>query len=78
MSVLERVQSILANVLQVPVVSVTADATLADLAALDSLKLVEILAALDDEFRTHVPGDGLTTVTSVGELARLIEELPSP
>ena len=77
-SVLERVQAVVAGVLEMPVAGVAPDAALADLAALDSLKLVEILAALDEEFRTHVPGGDLTVTTSVAELARLIATLPAP
>ena len=74
---LERVQAVVARVLDVPISTVAPEAALADLAALDSMKLVEILAALDEEFRIHVPGDDLTVVTSVAELARLITTLPA-
>ena len=77
MDVVQRIQKVVAQVLHVPLVEVTPHAALADLAALDSLKLAEVLAALDDEFRTHVSSDGLTADASVGDLVRLVEQSPS-
>jgi acyl carrier protein len=75
--VVQRIQRVVAQVLRVPIVQVKQHSALADLAALDSLKLVEVLAALDDEFRTHVSSDGITVEVSVGDLVRLVEQSPS-
>ena len=76
MTTLERVQSVVASVLRVPAEKVTPTAVLSEIAALDSLSLAEIAAALDEEFRIYVPSDDLTAVQSVGDLAALVERLP--
>ena len=76
MTTLERVQSVVANVLRVPAEKVTPTAVLSEIAALDSLSLAEIAAALDEEFRIYVPSDDLTLVQSVRDLAALVERLP--
>ncbi len=73
---LERVQHVVASVLHVPLGTVTPSATLSDIAALDSLSLAEIAAALDEEFRTRVPSDDLTAAQTVDDLATLVERAP--
>jgi acyl carrier protein len=75
-STLERVQHVVASVLRVPRETVTPSALLSEIAALDSLSLAEIAAALDEEFRTRVPSDDLTAVQSVRDLAALVERAP--
>ena len=73
---LERVQHVVASVLHVPLDTVTPSALLSEIAALDSLSLAEIAAALDEEFRTRVPSDDLTTAQTVDDLATLVERAP--
>ncbi|MBI3767051.1 MAG: acyl carrier protein [Deltaproteobacteria bacterium] len=72
-STLERVQKVVASVLRVPRERVVPGAVLSELAELDSLSLAEIASGLDDEFRTHVPGDDLATVLSIADLVRMVE-----
>ncbi len=76
MSTIERVRQVVASVLRVPAESVIGDARLTELAELDSLSLAEIAAALDEEFGVRVPGDDLTTVQTVAELAAVVERAP--
>ncbi len=76
MDIVERVREVVAQALNVPLVAVTPHAVLADLAALDSLKLAEILAGLDDAFHTHVLGEELTAAVSIDDLVRLVEQSP--
>jgi acyl carrier protein len=76
LSTLERVQHVVASVLRVPLATVTASALLSEIAALDSLSLAEIAAALDEEFCTRVPSDDLTAVQTVSDLALLVEHAP--
>jgi acyl carrier protein len=74
---LERVRHVVASVLRVSPESVTPTARLAELADLDSLSLAEIAAALDEEFAIRVPGDDLTTVQTVEELAAVVARAPA-
>ncbi len=76
LSTLERVQHVVASVLRVPLDAVTPSALLSEIAALDSLSLAEIAAALDEEFRTRVPSDDLTAVQTVRDLATLVGRAP--
>lgn len=71
---LERVQEVLMRVLHVPSTVFTHPARLDELAAVDSLSLAEIAAALDEEFGIEVDGDRLTTGLSVPQIAALVEE----
>jgi acyl carrier protein len=73
MTTLERVQRVVASVLQVPVERVTAFAPLYQISELDSMHLAEIAAGLDDEFQIRIPNDGLEAVQSVEDLVRLVE-----
>lgn len=73
MTTLERVQRTIAAVLEVPAASLPPSASLAEITALDSLKLVEIVAALDDEFATRLPSDDLAGVRTVDDMVRLVE-----
>jgi acyl carrier protein len=73
MTTLERVRNTIAAVLGVPQEDVASSALLAEITALDSLKLVEIVAALDEEFQTRLPSDDLASVQSVEDLVRLVE-----
>ena len=77
MSTEERVQQVVASVLRVPPASVVPAARLAELAALDSLSLAEIAAALDEEFGVRVPGDDLAAVQTVADLVGVVARAPA-
>ena len=73
MTIPERVRKTIAAVLRVPEVNLSASTVLAEVAALDSLKLVEVVAALDEEFDTRLPSDELAAVQTVDDMIRLVE-----
>ena len=73
MTTLERVRKTIAAVLGVPQEDVASSALLAEITAVDSLRLVEVVAALDEEFQTRLPSDDLASVQSVEDLVRLVE-----
>jgi acyl carrier protein len=73
MTILERVQDVVARVLRVPRERVMPTARLSELADLDSLSLAEIASALDDEFHTRIPADDLMTVHSVADLVGVVD-----
>ena len=72
MSELDRVRKVVAEVLRVPLDSLVPASRLNELATLDSLSLVEIASALDDEFGIRVPSDDLSTAVTIADLERIV------
>ena len=78
-SALERLSRLLERDFGIPGASLNADATLESL-EIDSLRLIEIVFAVEDEFGVAMPqdqGEIRGRVKTLGDLAKLIEELPS-
>ena len=77
MTVLERLATLLERDFGIPKGSLSADATLEGL-DIDSLRLIEIVFAVEEEFKVTMPqdqGEIRERVKTLGDLARLIEEL---
>jgi acyl carrier protein len=77
MSVLERLKSLLEREFSIPTASLDAGATLESL-DIDSLRLIEIAFAVEDEFKVAMPqdqGEIRSNVKTLGDLANLIEGL---
>ena len=72
MTELDRVRNVVAEVLRVPLDSLAPASRLSELATLDSLSLVEIASALDDEFGIRVPSDDLSTAVTIADLERIV------
>ncbi len=72
----EKVRRSVAAALQVDLAEVTLESRLSDLAELDSLSLVEVATALDDDFEVRLPSDALVEALSVADLVQLIERAP--
>ncbi|MGH2557832.1 MAG: acyl carrier protein [Thermomicrobiales bacterium] len=73
-TVLERVRSIVAERLGVDEEKVTLEAEfIGDLNA-DSLDLVEVIMALEQEFETEVSDDDAENIRTVGDAVSFIEE----
>lgn len=68
----DRIRQVIARVLEVPASRLDPSAVLSEVAALDSLKLVEVAAALDEEFETRLPSDELGAIRTVDDVARLV------
>lgn len=73
MTTLERVQKVVAEVLRVPQSAVTPTVRIEELGETDSLTLAEIATALDAEFGTRVPSEGLVDARSAEELEQLVQ-----
>lgn len=69
----ERVRRVLADVLQVPSRMLASPGRLDEMAAVDSLSLAELAAALDEEFGIAIDGERLTTGLSVADIVALVE-----
>jgi len=77
MSVLERLKQLLERDFSIPAASLDASATLESL-DIDSLRLIEIVFAVEDEFKVAMAqdqGEIRGRVKTLGDLANLIEGL---
>ena len=70
----ERVRDVLTRVLRVPPTMFASPARLDAIAAVDSLSLAELAAALDEEFAIEIDGERLTAGLSLPQLVALVEE----
>ncbi len=74
MALFERVKEVIVRELAVPESQVTEDATFdGDLKA-DSLDVVELVMALEDEFDLEIPEEDAERITTVGAVVRYLEE----
>ena len=77
MNALERLKQLLERDFAIPAASLDASATLESL-DIDSLRLIEIVFAVEDEFKVTMPqdqGEIRGRVKTLGDLANLIEGL---
>ena len=73
---LEKIQSMLAEALDLPVEKVTPDAKIVDDLGADSLDVVELLSQLEDEFGIIIPDDEVEGLVTVADVAAELEKLP--
>jgi len=74
MSVVDRVQKIIAESLKVDEDKVTSDASFMDDLGADSLDTVELVMALEEEFDIEIPDEDAENITTVGEAVEYIEQ----
>ncbi|NPA05953.1 MAG: acyl carrier protein [Chloroflexi bacterium] len=72
--VFERVRAIIADVLGVDESEVTMDAHFRDDLEADSLDLVELIMALEEEFNAEISDEDAQKITTVGEAVQYILE----
>lgn len=70
----DKVKAIIAKQLGVKVEEVTPQATFIDDMGADSLDTVEIVMALEEEFKIEIPDADAEKMTNVGEAVKYIEE----
>lgn len=74
MALFEQVKEVIVRELAVPESQVTEEATFdGDLKA-DSLDVVELVMALEDEFDLEIPEEDAEQITTVGAVVRYLEE----
>ena len=73
MSVAERVKSIVVEELDVQESQVTDSATFEGDLQADSLMVVELIMALEDEFGVAIPEDDAQEITTFGDAVRYIQ-----
>ena len=70
----DKVREIIAKQLGVKIEEVTPQATFIDDLGADSLDTVEIVMALEEEFKLEIPDEDAEKMTNVGEAIKYIEE----
>lgn len=73
-SIIERVQAIIAEQLGVEEEKVTEGASFADDLGADSLDLVELILALEEEFGIEIPDEDAEKINKVADATRYIAE----
>ena len=72
--VFEKVQKIISENLNVPLEKVTMDTHLVDDLGADSLDIVELIMALEEEFDIEIPDADAEKVVTVGDVVDYIKE----
>jgi acyl carrier protein len=70
----DKVSAIIAKQLGVKLEEVTSQAAFIDDLGADSLDTVEIVMALEEEFKIEIPDEDAEKMTNVGEAIKYIEE----
>ena len=70
----ERVKKIVVEHLGVEADKVTMDASFIDDLGADSLDIVELVMAFEEEFGVEIPDDAAEKITTVGDAVKYIEE----
>jgi acyl carrier protein len=74
-TVLEKVKEVISEQLDVEDVdSITTETTFIDDLGADSLDIVELIMALEEEFDMEIPEEEAEKITSVGDVVTYIEE----
>lgn len=74
MDIFEQVKDIVVELLDVDPDRVTADATFKEDLEADSLDLVELLMAFEDEFGSQIPDEDVKNIVTVGNAVAYIEQ----
>ena len=72
---LEKLQKIIAEVLNVDTEEVTPETTFVDDLGADSLDVFQIMMGIEEEFDIEVPADEVAQLESVGDAVELIKRL---
>ncbi|MCQ2450166.1 MAG: acyl carrier protein [Clostridia bacterium] len=70
---LEKIAKILSDQLDVDVETINADTRIAEDLNADSLDVVELLLAVEDEFELEIPDEAIATLSTVGDVVDYIE-----
>ena len=73
MSNAEKVKEIIANELEIDAAEVVDSASLIDDLGADSLSVMELMIAFDDEFGVEVPEEDYEKLITVGDLVNYID-----
>lgn len=69
----EKLQGIIAEVMNTDAEEVTMETTFVDDLGADSLDIYQIIMAIEEEFEIEIPQDEITKITSVGDAVEQIK-----
>lgn len=69
----EKLQNIIAEVLNVETDDITMESTFADDLGADSLDVYQIISGIEDEFDIEIPEEAAETITTVGDAVEQIK-----
>ena len=72
--IFEKVKAIIIDLLQVSEDSVTLDANFIDDLGADSLDIVELVMALEEEYDVEIPSDDLAELNTVGDVINYLKD----
>lgn len=72
--VFEKIKSLLADQLDTDAEGITLDTNIADDLGADSLDVVELLMAIEDEFEVEIPDEEIENLKTVGAVVDYIQE----
>ena len=70
----DKIKTIIIDQLGVKSEAVTPDASFVDNLGADSLDIVELVMALEEEFKVNIPDEDSGKIKTVGELIKYIED----
>ena len=71
---LDKVKEMLANQLNIEVDKITEESKIIEDLGADSLDMIEMLMALEEEFGLSIPDDKAEGLKTVGDIAKFIDE----
>jgi acyl carrier protein len=69
-----QVETLLAEVLHIPVATITDDLAMNEADVWDSLKHMELIVSLEEQFGIQFSFDDIVAMKSVGEIKRVLRE----
>ncbi len=71
----EKIQNIIADVLNIETEEITLESAFIDDLGADSLDIVEIVMAIEEEFDIKIPDDAAENITTVGDAVEQIKKV---
>lgn len=72
--VLDKIKDIVVEQLSVDEDKVTMDASITEDLGADSLDIVDLVMAIEEEFELEIPDDAVEGIKTVGDIVKYIEE----
>ncbi len=74
MDILEKVKKLISEQLDVEEANIQESSSIADDLGADSLDVVDLVMAIEDEFSIEIPEDQVENIKTVGDIVKYIED----